>query len=252
MLPFRAGSAVLLLTSLHGFGAGVVAQTGIITGTMIKSVGGGAIEGGRIELIGTRYLVLTSRKGEFTFRDLEPGRYTIQASAIGFATLSAELEVKARETVAVEFQAQAETVRLADIEVKEGPRLPPDFVRRSAEGGGRYLSRTEIERRPGAATVADLLRQFPGVRLNCRTTPCSVAFTRTTRNCRPAFFLDGTETESAAVMAQPAREVDGIEVYSGLAEMPVELRGRSGACGAFAVWTRTPPDARKKPKAPGE
>ncbi len=50
-------------------------------------------------------------------------------------------------------------------------------------------------------------------------------------------------------MLQPAREVDGIEVYSGLAEMPPELRGRNGGCGAFVVWTRTPPrGARRKPK----
>jgi hypothetical protein len=217
---------------------------------MIKAGGGGAIEGARVELVGTPYLILTSRKGEFAFRELAPGRYTIRASAIGFATLSADLEVKIRETVQVEFQAQPEAARLADVVVKEAPRLPPEFVRRSQEGGGRYLSRTEIERRPGAATVGDLLRQFPGVRVNCRTYPCTVSFSRSTRNCPPAFFLDGTQTESAAVMMQPAREVDGIEVYSGLAEMPVELRGRSGACGAFAVWTRTPPDARKKPKEP--
>lgn len=246
MSYFRIGSSALLLGSLHGLGVGVVAQTGAITGTMIKAVGGEAIEAARIELIGTKYNALTSRRGEFAFRDLAPGKYTIRASAIGYTALSAELEVKAAETVEVEFQAQLESVRLPDIEVKDAPRLPPEFTRRSQEGGGRYLSRAEIERRPGAANVGDLLRTFPGVRVNCRTYPCTFSFTRSTRNCPPAFFLDGIQTESAALALQPAREVDGIEVYSGLAEMPPELRGRSANCGAFVVWTRTPPDARKR------
>ncbi len=96
----------------------------------------------------------------------------------------------------MEFQAQSESVRLPDLEVREGPRLPSEFMRRSQEGGGRYLSRAEIERRPGAATVTDLLRTFPGVRINCRSNPCIPSFTRATRNCAPAFFMDGMETEA--------------------------------------------------------
>ena len=246
MHMFRVSSSVLLLASLHGLGSDLASQTGNITGTMTKAVGGDAIEGARVELVGTKHNASTSRKGEFAFRELAPGKYTIQAMAIGYAALRADLEVKANETLEVEFQAQLESVRLADVEVKEGPRLPPEFVRRSQEGGGRYMSRAEIERRPGAANVSDLLRTFPGVRVNCRRSPCTFTFTRATRNCPPAFFLDGVETEMVALSMQPAREVDGIEVYSGLAELPVELRGRSGTCGAFVVWTRTPPDARKR------
>ena len=247
MLVLSIRSSVLLFASLHGLGAGVFAQTGIISGTVIKAAGGDAIEAARIELVGTKYNTMTSRNGGFTFRDLAPGKYTIQASAIGYARLRADLEIKGDEKVQVEFQAQLESVQLPDVEVREGPRLPGEFVRRSQEGGGRYLSRAEIERRPGAASVSDLLRTFPGVRVNCRRYPCTFTFTRATRNCPPAFFLDGMETEMMALALQPAREVDGIEVYSGLSETPPELRGRSGTCGAFVVWTRTPPDARKKP-----
>ncbi len=247
MSTFPIRSSVVLFASLHGLGTGLASQTGHITGTMTKAVGGGAIEGGRVELVGTQYNAVTTRRGEFAFRDIAPGKYTIQASAIGFARLRADLEVKSNETLEVEFQAQLESVQLAPIEVKESVRLPPEFVRRSQEGGGRYMSRADIERRPGAANVSDLLRTFPGVRVNCRRSPCTFTFTRATRNCPPAFFLDGVETEMMALSMQPAREVDGIEVYSGLAELPPELRGRSGTCGAFVVWTRTPPDPRKKP-----
>jgi len=225
------------------------AQVGSITGSVRSFTTGGAIEGARVELVGTRHLTATSARGEFSLRSLAPGKYVIQASAIGFSRLSSEIEVRAGETLEIEFQAQVEAVQLPELAVAEAPRLPDEFVRRSHEGGGRYLSRAEIERRPGALTVTELLRTFPGVRISCRRRPCYVDFTRSPRGCPPAFFLDGMQTEAAAVLMQPSREVDGIEVYSGLAETPPELKGRN-SCGAFAVWTRTPPDARKKPSAP--
>ena len=245
MRKFPVRSSLVLLASMHGLGSGLAGQTGTITGTMTKAVGGGVIEGARVELVGTTYNAITSRKGDFAFRDIAPGKYTIQASAIGYARLRADFELKANETVEFEFQAQLEALQLTDVVVNETVRLPAEFVRRRQEGGGRYMSRADIERRPGAANVSDLLRTFPGVRVNCRRSPCTFTFTRSTRNCPPAFFLDGVETEMMALAMQPAREVDGIEVYSGLAELPPELRGRNGTCGAFVVWTRTPPDARK-------
>ncbi|MGQ0702754.1 MAG: carboxypeptidase regulatory-like domain-containing protein [Gemmatimonadales bacterium] len=225
---------------------GLAAQAlGSIIGSVRTFGEGAVIEGARIELVGTKHATMTSSKGEFSLRNLTPGKYVIQASAIGFTKLSAEVEIREGEILEVAFEAQVEAVRLPELAVSESPRLPPEFMRRSTEGGGRYMSRAQIERRPGAATVADLLRQFPGVRLNCRRYPCTAEFTRTTRSCPPAFFLDGIQTESANIMMQPAREVDGIEVYSGLAETPPELKGRNN-CGAFVVWTRIPPDARKR------
>ena len=50
----------------------------------------------------------------------------------------------------------------------------------------------------------------------------------------------------------PPSDLDGIEVYTGLSEVPPEL-GRGSQCGAVALWSRTPPRAtpkEKKPKPP--
>ena len=249
---FRLGlrSALFLLPVALGAGVPLRAQSlGRISGSVRILETRTAIEGARVELVGTKHVAVTSTRGEFDLRDLEPGKYVIQAIAIGYAKLSSDIEVHPGEVLQVDFQAQPEAVKLPKLAVAEPPRLPPEFVRRSEEGGGRYMSRPDIERRPGAATVAELLRTFPGVRVNCRRIPCQVDFTRSTRGCPPAFFLDGMQTDAAAVLQQPAREVDGIEVYSGLAETPPELKGRNN-CGAFSVWTRTPPDARKKPRKP--
>ena len=117
----------------------------------------------------------TNSRGEFSFSGLTPGKYIIQASAIGFTPLSSPIEVKPLETLEVEFEVDAESVRLPDIDVSEKPNLPADFLRRSQEGGGRYFMRAEIEKRD-PRTVGDLLRAVAGMRVDCRGRglPCRV------------------------------------------------------------------------------
>ncbi|HEV8355283.1 MAG TPA: TonB-dependent receptor [Gemmatimonadales bacterium] len=250
-MTLRAGvlrSRMLLLALLAVPGTVVAQSAGAITGTVRAANGGPRLEGARVTLVGTALAVTTSPTGEFAFRGLTPGKYVIQASAIGFATLSSPIEVKALETLLIHFETEPQSVRLPQLDVSERPNLPSEFLRRSQEGGGRYMSRATIERR-NASNVAELLRTFPGVRVNCRRYPCSVDFTRSSRSCPPAFILDGMPVDAAGVMTQPPRDLDGIEVYSGLAETPPELRQWS-TCGAFVLWTRTPPPRIMKEKTP--
>ena len=152
------------------------------------------------------------------------------------------------ETLQIEFETEPQSVKLPEVDVNARPNLPAEFLRRSQEGGGRYMNRAAIEQR-NANDVAELLRSFPGVRVNCRRYPCSAEFIRSSRSCPPAYFLDGVPVDGAGIMLQPPRDLDGIEVYSGLAETPPELRQWS-TCGAFVLWTRTPPPYVKKEKKP--
>lgn len=214
---------------------------------------GVAIEGGRVALIGTEFFVITNKRGEFSFHGLTPGKYVIQASAIGFSTLSSPIEVKALETLEIEFESEPQAARLPDVEVAEAPNLPPEFARRAATGRGRYYSRTEIERR-NPPTVADLLRTVPGMRVDCRGPICRAVLMRAPRNCPPSFWLDGIPADPVVVWLQPPRDLDGVEVYSGPAETPPEL-DRGSSCGAIALWTRQPPrriPKEKKPKEPAK
>lgn len=245
----------LLLASFAG--AAHAQRLGSISGSIfstIKQPGtekGVGLEGARIALIGTEFYVITNKRGEFAFHGLTPGKYVIQASAIGFTTLSSPIEVKPLETLEVEFEAEPQAARLPDLEVAEAPNLPPEFARRAATGRGRYYSRAEIERR-NPPTVADLLRTVPGMRVDCRGPICRAGLMRAPRNCPPSFWLDGIPADPVVVWLQPPRDLDGVEVYSGPAETPPEL-DRGSSCGAIALWTRQPPrriPKEKKPKEP--
>ena len=247
-LRFRAVPAVSLLLAIPAPCLGLqVEHLGAIMGTVRAAERGPALAGARVALLGTTLAVITSSRGEFSFNGLVPGKYIIQASAIGYGTLSSEIEVKAKETLEVEFEAEAEGVRLPELTVAEKPNLPAEFIRRSESGGGRYFSREAIERR-NAASLGDLLRTVPGLRVSCSSYPCRVQLIRQ-RNCPMAYWMDGAPVDPATVLLQPPRDLDGVEIYSGLAETPPELF-QPNTCGALVVWTRTPPRAIRKEKRP--
>ncbi len=244
----REGLVLLALAASAGWSGLAAQRMGSISGKVHASGGGPAIEGARVMLLDTPFTVTTNRKGEFEFVSLVPGKYIIQASAVGYATLKAEVEVKPLETLDIQFETDPEGARLPELATTERPNLPAEFVRRSQSGGGRYLSRTDIERRAGI-TLGNLLRGFPGLRVDCRRYPCVIAQMRAPRNCPMAYWVDGAPADPGAVMVHPATELDGIEVYSGLSETPPELY-QQGTCGAIAIWSRSPPPRVKKEKEP--
>jgi hypothetical protein len=222
-------------------------RLGTITGTVRTGEKGDiGVEGARVILIGTTLISITNSRGEFAFHGITPGKYVIQASAIGFTTLTSPIDVKPLETLDVHFETEASTFRLPDLAVEEAPNLPPEFLRRKQEGRGRYFSREDIEKR-NPNTVGDLLRTVPGMRLDCRGPICRAVLARaSTRNCQPSYWMDGIPTDPSVVWLQPPRDLDGVEVYSGPSETPPELE-RNSSCGAIVLWTRTPPKRVRRP-----
>ena len=107
-------------------------------------------------------------------------------------------------------------------------------------------TRAQIEKR-NPATIADLMRMVPGLRVDCRGVVCRVTSLRGGRNCVPAYYMDGIPTDPAAVWMTPPKDLEGIEIYTGPSETPPELEHRA-SCGAIVLWTRLPPERVPKPK----
>ena len=251
MKPRWASLRTLLLWLGLASPAMAQARLGRIKGVILETQRRTPIEGARISLVGTPKAITTDARGEFLFDELEPGRYIIQAAAIGYAILNSPLILKERETLEIEFEAEAEAVRLPELSVEEKANNGPmDWLRRKTEGRGRYITKEDIEARR-AATVPDALRTLAGVRIECRTSiVCQVRMARSPRNCGPGYFMDGIPTDPAAVYLTPVNEIEGIEVYSGPSETPPELEGVASRCGVIVLWTRTPPPRRPKEKKP--
>ncbi len=227
------------------------ARSGTIRGVITNIKAKKPVEGARISLVGTPYVVSSDVRGEFRFADLDPGKYVIQASAIGYTTMTSPLMLKEAEVLDIEFEADPEAVNLPELTVEERANHgPADWIRRKSEGRGRYVTRQYIEDRR-ASTVPDALRMIPGLRIECRGSQVCVArMARAPRGCSPAYFMDGIPTDAAVLWLTPVGEIEGIEVYSGPAETPPELESAQARCGVIALWTRPPPPRRPKEKKP--
>ncbi|MBM4187113.1 MAG: hypothetical protein FJ206_07350 [Gemmatimonadetes bacterium] len=228
-------------------------RAGAIRGTIVAVNNGERVpvHGARINLVGTTHARTTGSNGAFHFADLDPGKYLIQASAIGYSTMTSPLELKPRETLDIEFEAVAEAVSLPELSVEERANHgPADWIRRKSEGRGRYIGRALLEERH-SATIPDALRMVAGVRIECRgANVCVARMARAPRGCSPAYFMDGIPADPAVAWLTPVAEIEGIEIYSGPAETPPELESAQARCGVIALWTRPPPPRRPKEKKP--
>jgi hypothetical protein len=250
--PARSARQLLFVALLLGVSGQALPaqQLGSISGTIRTgaSPNVSSLEGARVSLVGTPHVANSNRNGEFSFHGLKPGPYTVQASAIGYQTMTASVEVKALEMVQVVFEPEPVAVVLPSLEVTQPVRGTPDFLRRRATGRGRYFTRADIEKRD-PKVLSDLIRMIPGLRTDCRGIVCRVYSARGGRNCVPAYFMDGIPVDPSAVWTTPPQDLEGMEVYSGPSETPPELEHRA-SCGAIVLWTRLPPERQPKPKKP--
>lgn len=72
--------------------------------------------------------------------------------------------------------------------------------------------------------------------------------------CYLDVYLDGTAVYSSTVGGMPlfnvggiqASEIEGVEVYTGMGQIPSQYNKTSGGCGVMLIWTRDGPRDRKR------
>lgn len=122
--------------------------------------------------------------------------------------------------------------------------------RRVRHPAGVFVGRAEIERRDPRRT-SDLLRGVAGVtpgrapagvgrpRLRMDRTPVRPG----RRPCRVRYFVDGIPLPKDGgfrVDDLPPEDVEAVEVYRGVSEVPPRFQRRGDRCGVVVIWTRAP------------
>jgi TonB family protein len=189
--------------------------------------------------------------GGFRFPALPRGDATIAVRRIGFKPTSIETKLPADKPVAVRLESAA--LALSPVIVNDrrtrydGPMA--EFNRRKDWGFGRFITRGQIDQHNPMRT-SDMLRMVPGVYVQNTMRGTSLRIRGNT--CEPLIWVDGTPALAGPFDLDTfePNTVGGIEIYSGVAEVPVELRGPRGEerCGVIAVWTRMPERRPRKPK----
>ena len=180
-------------------------------------------------------------------------RETVVVRRIGYTDL--QLEVPADAT-ALEVVLTPAPLALNAVEAtgRRMPMSPPlqRYYARLDRGHGSFVTREQIDRRK-PRRLTDLFREIPGVRVANTSRGERLVMTGATPamyrvdprweagDCPVQYYLDGVSyLPDFAGVPNDVRpdEVEGIEVYRRLSEVPVEYRRRGAECGVVLIWLR--------------
>jgi hypothetical protein len=237
---------LLGLAGLPSFATGAAAQ--VVRGVVLEETTHAPVAAAHVELVARdaddRVAALSDSTGAFVLAPRRAGVYTLHVRHLAFAPLYSDTFTLGRdEAVDVEIRLAHHAIALEPLVVtaRVSTRLA-GFHERAGQGGcGRVIARDEAERWRGAR-ASELLRSVPGVRV---TTSAAGRNSVTMRSlagvCSPTIYLDGMRMlqaeESGIDEFITTAVLEGVEVYTSAASVPVALAGPD-QCGVIAFWTR--------------
>jgi hypothetical protein len=201
------------------------------------------IRNAQAALLGTRRRATSDDQGRFAHDSLPAGSYVVQVRALGYAPTSSLVELASGEVVSRVFELEPLPVQLDPVTVERTPsfaaRRRRDFELRRTTGRGYFVTQAQIER-ANARSLADVLRDVPGVVVLCRGAGrCGIRMVRAPAPCRPDFVVDGFPATLSTSLDMPVVGITGIEVYRTLSETPMEFLKADNVCGTVVIWTRS-------------
>jgi outer membrane receptor for ferrienterochelin and colicin len=172
---------------------------------------------------------------------------------IGFEAATFTAVLRAGKTHRATFPLSAAVVSLPKVAVQDSnpSHWLDSFEKRRAHERGPFITRKDIERR-SARNGTELIRTIPGIRVQPGPfNSGTVIMTRAAgaSRCLPQIYVHGTPY-SGTMDDFTAEDIEAIEVYVGISEIPPEFnrstrqgRGFTSPCAVIVVWTRDP--ARK-------
>ena len=248
----RTGGLIVLVTSPAWLAA---QETGVVRG-LVKERGGESLSGAQVRLVSpgsTSYVTESDDSGRFRIPKVPTGSWWVVVRRIGYRPDSVRLVTPDSTELMVSLPRLPIALAAVRVEGRRNLSGPMEgFYRRmQTNGGGRFLTRAEIERR-NVMNMTDVFRMIPGVRIETR------GFTNHVRmrnaRCAPLVWLDGAPMYAGEVDldAFDARSFEGIEIYSGPASVPVEYQGNArmnASCGVIILWSRRGELREKRRKA---
>lgn len=247
----------------------------VIKGFLYDDASGARVHGGTVMMVdpstdGPVAHVSVDTAGEFVLRG-PAGVYQIAAVHAGYTSvLSAPMTFENGESLTIRVPMATNGDPTHNIGVLEHTKsdVQPTrvatgryewmsgFRQRKMEGTGISYDRGQLAHASGS-TVADLLRRVPGVAMGPDDGTSSVAMSRTAilssmssviggSACRVGWFVDGRRIDRPG-MSDPVTEglssihldqLEALEVFRGLSEMPAEFAYPDLQCGAVALWMR--------------
>ncbi|MGW8268222.1 MAG: carboxypeptidase regulatory-like domain-containing protein [Longimicrobiales bacterium] len=216
---------------------------GVLQGRVADATVRSPVPNAIVRLVELDRTTLTNSRGYFSFGGQPWGLYTLEIEGLGYARLTTAVRVAGNLTQTVEILLSPDALELEGMTItgtaQAGYQID-GLIRRMSLGGGSFITRETIERRP-AARVADLLREVPGVSVR-RGSYGRIDLEVRGRTCNPDVFVDGVPyvVDPALGLDFYAGELEAVEVYKGV-EVPGEflmLGHTTYPCAVVVIWTR--------------
>lgn len=239
-------------------------QPARVTGRVVDVGSGRPIEAVQVRLLGedAEFSQLTDGWGLFVFRRVPAGEYQLVLDHLAYGTHADSLEVASSEIIEVEARLAMRPIEMEPLEVivqrRELSARTWRFYERAERGMGHYITWEDIARRR-PLRITHMMAEFPGVRLiRLSGLRSKVVLSRYTKSgpggrlgaCWPALYVDGmrvrlNEHETIDDFVFPD-DVEGVEVYKGLASVPGDYAGYDARCGVVGIWTRSATTAQSE------
>jgi hypothetical protein len=219
-----------------------------------------AVGGADVEIVGTALRGYANDEGRFRFPDMLPGTYELRVRRLGYepASLRVVLEGGRSYEQAVDLHRHPHALTEVRIEGRmlQVPARFEDVYARAAHEHGTFFTRQDIDKL-NPNDVQSLLNLVPTVYVNDR----GITFQRCQTNfsglsilgraggpsdmsTKVQVYIDGTRVTMAkndpvteALHLVHPRDIEAMEVYTGVARIPAEFL--NDACAIIAIWTKS-------------
>ena len=223
-----------------------------LTGHVLDRATHAGVPGATISLPALGRSTTSDSSGRYVIGGFAPGTIRLVVRVLPFRATETMLRFNPGEQRSLDFELDS----ALDAAAAQLPAVPViaaaptdyrlvDFERRRKTGRGQYLTDEDIKRM-NAANLQDAMRAMRGVEFHCGGGPggCQIQMSRAPLHCLPEYVVDG-HLDNSFGPSTPIRDVVGLEVYTGPADLPAEFSGATAGCGVIAVWTRSGPAPRK-------
>jgi hypothetical protein len=258
----------LALVALACFGLRADAQTGTLTGAVMRDSAGHEIRGAAITVPQLGRQTFSNFLGDYIIGDLPAGTYLVVVRAVGFTPARDSVVIRDGQKVQREFILQAAPIQLDSVRVEStAPRtyISPNlqgFEERRKVGLGHFIDETELRKNDDRSLANVIVSHVPGILAMSSGRGTLLATHRTTTcggpvfaGCKPGqapvcyatVYIDGVlvyEMAKAPGMGAPdfgrmdVRQFAAVEYYAGGATVPVQYNATGSGCGVFLLWTR--------------
>lgn len=237
--------------------AAALLSTGLATDGGAQSIRGRVLDdsthdplaGVLVEAPSAQIAVGTDLSGTFLLPLPGEGLVRLRLTLPGYAPLESDtIRVIEGLTATVVLHLKRAAIPIAPVVVEADARRAGGFYERASQPGfGRFITRADIDKRPGTSRSTELLRGQPGIdivpvrRPRSASTANMLVMNGANGRCQPTIYIDGSLVkqfpESGLDDFLKPDLIEGVEIYPRAFSAPSFLTAPA-TCGVVAFWTR--------------